>query len=230
MSSTTPQTHPKSLGVIMDGNRRWAKAQGLSTPDGHKKGYETFTDLLKWSDKLGIKTLAVYALSTENLKRPPEEVSYLFTLFKTALEEQIEEIEKQQVRVVFPGARDRLPKDMQKLFNDLEEKTKHHTRRTLLVLAPYGGRAELVAAVNKAIDKGEKVSEESFANLLNTSALPEVDMIIRTGGEKRLSNFLPWQASYAELFFTDTLWPDFSEEEFLAMVEEYGKRNRRFGA
>lgn len=226
MNSTAPQ----SIGVIMDGNRRWARAQGLASYEGHARGYKKLLELLQWARDAGVKHVTVYALSTENLKRSEEEVVYLFDLFRRAVKDIRSRLEELPARVVFAGDRTRLPKDLAEAVAGLESETAHHEDYSLTIAAPYGGRAEIVAATNQAIAQGVPVSEEEFAELLWTSHAPDPDIIIRTGGEQRLSNFLPWQAAYSELFFTDTFWPEFSQEEFQDILKAYGKRNRRYGA
>ncbi len=219
---------PHSVGIIMDGNRRWAKARNVPSLEGHRAGYEKFKQVLEWMKGVGIETAFIYALSTENLKRSEEELAYLFDLFRL-MSGHLDDVAKDGVRVKFIGTRERLPKDIQDMVADLEARTATHTSRTLVVAVPYGGRAEIVAATNRAVAEGKEVTEESFAQLLWTHGAPDPDLIIRTGGEKRLSNFLLWQSTYAELFFTDTLWPDFSREEFDAIIAEYGTRERRNG-
>lgn len=218
-----------SIGVIMDGNRRWAAAHHKPSVEGHRAGYKKFTELLQWANEAGVKNVVVYALSTENLNRSKEEVAYLLDLFRDVVREQIKKIGEEEVRVLCVGVKEKLPDDLVALMDELEEKTATYTERTLVIAAPYGGHAELVDAVNTAVSLGEKVNEDRFADLLWTGAVPNLDLLIRTGGEKRISNFLPWQSAYAELFFVDTLWPDFSEEDFRAIVSEYGTRQRRFG-
>lgn len=221
---------PQSVGIIMDGNRRWARARGLPTFEGHRLGYEKFKDVLEWMKESGIRTVYIYALSTENLKRAEEEVSYLFELFRTVIKTHLKKAAEEGVRIIFAGLREKLPLDLQTMITDFEGETANNTGYTLVVGAPYGGRAEIVTAANRAIKEGAQVTEESFARLLWTHPAPDPDLIIRTGGEKRLSNFLPWQGTYTELFFSDTLWPDFSREEFDAILKEYGTRERRRGA
>jgi undecaprenyl diphosphate synthase len=220
---------PTTIGIIMDGNRRWARAHNLPEYEGHRLGYEKFKDILSWMKDAGIKNAIVYALSTENLKRSEQEVSYLFDLFRTVIRERLEEVAREQVRVVFAGDRSLFPEDLARMASELEAKTAPYTEHTLVIAAPYGGRAEIISAVNYAIEKGTPVTEETFNALLWTHGVPDPDLIIRTGGEQRLSNFLPWQSTYAEFFFTETLWPDFSQEEFLNILREFGTRERRHG-
>lgn len=226
MSNDTPQ----SIGIIMDGNRRWARGQGLPSYEGHALGYKKLLDALQWARDAGVKHVTIYALSTENLKRSEEEVTYLFELFRRAVKDIRSRIDESPARVVFAGDRAKFPEDLVKAVADLESETAHYEDYSLTIAAPYGGRAEIVAATNQAIARGVPVNEEEFAELLWMSHAPDPDIIIRTGGEHRLSNFLPWQAAYSELFFVDTLWPEFSQEEFQDILKAYGKRNRRYGA
>lgn len=219
-----------TIGIIMDGNRRWAKQHGLPSIEGHRRGYEKFTEFLSWAKEAEVTHVVAYALSTENLKRSREEVAYLLDLFREVVKERLKKADEEGVRVICAGARDLLSRDLVALIEKLEEKTQRHTQRTLVIAAPYGGRAELVAAANRAIAASVPVDEETFRESLWAGAVPDIDLLIRTGGERRLSNFLPWQSAYAELFFVDTLWPDFSRETFRDIVKEYGERQRRFGA
>lgn len=223
------KSSPKCVGVIMDGNRRWAKAKNLPTFEGHRRGYEKLKEVTRWVKKAGIKYLVVYALSTENWNRAKEEVSYLLGLIRLVLTEEFESIKKDGGRIVCIGERERFSAEIQELMNKAERETSAAQGVTLVLALSYGGRAEIVRAVNEAVSKGVQVDEKSFDNLLWTKNIPDPDLIIRTGGEMRLSGFLPWQAVYSELFFTKTFWPDFSEEEFKLILEEFSKRKRNFG-
>lgn len=214
----------------MDGNRRWARQQNILTQSGHEHGYSKFRDLLSWAKDAGIKNLIVYALSTENLKRSKEEVSYILDLLRTILREDFEQIAKEDVRIIFAGDISRFPEDLQQQIQDTVEKTKDNSTCNLVVCAPYGGRAEIVHAVNSIIQTGvNSVTEDDFAKHLWTNDVPNPDLIIRTGGEKRLSNFLTWQSTYSELYFSDTYWPAFKQEEFQAILDDYTSRERRYG-
>jgi len=214
----------------MDGNRRWARERGLPTFEGHRKGLENTRMITRAVFDAGVETLYYYAFSTENWHRAPEEVSYLMTLFEQAIKNEFAEISKENIRVRFIGDLARLPTKLQQLAKELEEKTAGNTRGTLAIALSYGGRPEIVHAVNALIKGGhEAVTETDIQNALWTKELPDPDLIIRTSGEKRLSNFLTWQSVYSELFFTNTYWPDFSKEELLKIFEEYSTRERRNG-
>lgn len=226
MSEASPV--PACVGIIMDGNRRWAKAKGLPKLEGHRTGAETLKNILRCACDHAIKHLVVYSFSTENWNRDSAEVSYLMDLFVELIHANTEELEKEKVCVRFVGQRERFSADLRQSIRDIEERTAHNDAVTLWSCLSYGGRAEIVAAANGAALTGE-ITEESLAHNLWTADMPDPDVIIRTGGQKRLSNFLPWQAVYSELFFTDTLWPDFSKEEFEQCLNEYQNRKRNFG-
>lgn len=223
---------PKSIGIIMDGNRRWAKKNNLPTLEGHKKGYEKLKDVLSWCDEEGIRDLVVYGFSTENWNRAKEEVDYLMNLLKTILVEESKEMKKRGGRIKIIGEKERFSKEIQEAIERAEEETKDG-KTTLWLALSYGGRAEIIQAVKNLIKKDtrpEDVSEKTIGEELWTSGMPDPDLIIRTSGEKRLSGFLPWQGVYSELFFIDNYWPAFSREDFGSVLEEYGERERRFGA
>ena len=213
----------------MDGNRRWAKAEGRPVFDGHKVGYEKLKETVRWAKKKGIACVVAFAFSTENWSRTEKEVSYLLELFRWALEEEFENLKKEEVALRFVGDRSRFSKKLQALMTRAEEETKHFTGTTLALAMSYGGRAEILSAVNALVVKGKKVDEKTFSKALWTNGLPDPDLIIRTSGEMRLSGFLPWQGVYAELFFTKTLWPAFSKEEFEKILEDFAARERRNG-
>lgn len=219
---------PACVGIIMDGNRRWAKEHSLSKLEGHRYGYERATECVRWARDCGVKHFALYAFSTENWNRESAEVSYLMDLFYESMKKQMRELGKEGVRIRFAGQRERFSKDLQQAMDDTEKETAQNTAITLWVCLSYGGRAEIVAAANAAAAGGE-ITENSLAEHLWTAGMPDPDIIIRTSGEKRLSGFLPWQAVYSELFFTDTFWPDFSKKEFDAILAEYAQRERRRG-
>ncbi len=222
--------HPLSIGIIMDGNRRWAKARELSTFEGHKQGYTKLKELINWSRDSGVGYVTVYAFSTENWNRTAEEVGYLMNLFRTVISEVTKEAKEKDIRIIFLGQRERFAPDMQEAMNDSEESTRSCTTLTLAVALSYGGRQEILDAVHRIpAEKIGSINEEEFSELLWTKDVVDPDLIIRTSGEERLSNFLPWQSVYSEFFFTKTLWPDFSKEEFLAIIEEYNARERRLG-
>lgn len=222
---------PKAIGVILDGNRRWAKEQGLEPFEGHREGSERVKDLVRWAREVGISTVYIYAFSTENWNRAEEEVSYLMKLMAKFFSEGIvTEIEKEDGRVVFLGDRSRIPQALVQEMERAEERTRSGKGGTLAVCLSYGGRAEIIAATNKLIREGKEIAgEEDFSRALWSAGLPDPDLIIRTSGEQRLSGFLTWQSVYSELFFTDTKWPAFTKEEFLSILEEYATRERRKG-
>ena len=217
------------IGFVMDGNRRWAREQGLPTVEGHKKGFEKFKEVIEWGKDTGIKNAIFYAFSTENWKRTKEEIDYLMDLFENAFS-SLEVAHENEVRVRFLGQVERLPKKLQDLVAKIEEETKKYTKGTIGIALSYGGRADIVQAVNKLLKKGAKeVTEESFAKELWTHDMPDPDLIVRTGEAMRLSNFLTWQSAYSELHFTATMWPDFDKEEFDYILEAYDAQNRRKG-
>lgn len=219
------------IGIIIDGNRRWARANGLPTFEGHRIGYEIVKDFLRWARDAGVTHVIVYAFSSENWNRSPEEVSYLMKLLKRACDSEVDEFKKENARIRVIGERARLPKDVREAVEHAEKVTKDCTGQTLVLAISYGGRDEILQAVNSLIAdrRSAPVSADEFSQRLWTHEIPDPDLIIRTGGEKRLSNFLPWQSVYSELFFIDTFWPDFTKEEFLKILEEYQNRERRFG-
>jgi len=220
---------PVHVGIIMDGNGRWAKKRGLPRIEGHKKGAEVAEKIISFAKELGIKYITLYAFSTENWKRPKEEVNFLFTLMYQYILTKLEKLLTNDIRFKVIGRIDELPDFLKEGFRDIERKTAHCSSMTAVFAVNYGGRQEIVDAVKKIVEKGEPVTEEAIAKNLYFPELPDVDLIIRTSGEMRISNFLLWRASYAELWFTKTLWPDFTEEEFLEAIKDYSKRERRFG-
>lgn len=225
------QEIPQCVGFIMDGNRRWAKAKGLSSLEGHSKGYDALVSMIDVVRKVHIPHMVCYAFSTENWNRSEEEVFHLMNLLERGVRELSNTLgtqpQKTNLRVI--GERSRLSPNMQKEILRIESENIPDPELTVWLAISYGGRAEIVEAVNHAISQGVPVTEASFSDLLYTNSMPDPDLIIRTSGEQRLSNFLLWQSAYSELFFTDTLWPDFGETEFRAIVEAYGARHRRKG-
>ena len=219
---------PACVGIILDGNRRWAKENDVSKLEGHRAGTETLKKTVRFVRDSGVKHLIVYAFSTENWNRDKDEVSYLMDLFREAIQKEMSELGKENVRVRFVGQRGRFSEDLQQSMGEIEKETEKNEAITLWVCLSYGGRAEIVAAANSAA-KSDLITEELLAKNLWTSEMPDPDIIIRTGGEKRLSNFLLWQSAYSELFFTDTLCPDFNKEEFDAILTEFATRERRRG-
>ena len=219
---------PNHVGNILDGNGRWAKARGLKRTDGHLAGYKNLLKISKYILNKGTKYLSVFAFSTENFNRPQEEVDYLMDLFINGFKKDRGYFKKENIKVVFSGRRDRLSDKVLKAMDQMEEETKNNTLGTLNICLNYGGRAEIVDAVNKIITSNKKnITEEDFKNYLYHD-LPDIDFMIRTSGEVRISNFMLWQISYAELYFPECFFPDFNEEEYNKALKEFSKRDRRF--
>jgi undecaprenyl diphosphate synthase len=213
----------------MDGNSRWAAARGLTVADGHRAGSRALRPIVETALDLGIESLAVYAVSTENWTRPTEEVGALMEIFGETIDRELVDLAKEGVRTRFVGRRDRAPDWLRAKLAELEAATATETRLNLWVAFDYGGRAEIVEAARRLAASGEDVDEDSFARYLYAPEMPDPDLVIRTSGELRVSNFLLWQSAYAEFVFTDTLWPDFGPDEFRAAIEDYASRRRRFG-
>ena len=220
---------PRHIAIIMDGNGRWAKKRLMPRSYGHKCGMERMIGLMERAFELGVDYITVYALSTENLKRPKEELDGLFNLFRNHFKEYLGRVCARGVRLRAVGDISLLPEDLQQILKDSEEETAKFEGKGINVAVCYGARDEIVQAVNKAVALGEKVTEESFSRLLYTGGLPDPDLIIRTGKEVRLSNFLLYQAAYAELYFSDKMFPEFSDKELDKAIVEYSRRTRRFG-
>lgn len=230
MSDSDKNTPPiNCIGFIMDGNRRFAKERGESTLSGHQAGEQKFREALHWAKEIGLPHVVFYAFSTENWMREKTEVSYLMELFKTLLQSILHEIHDRKVRIKIIGRRTDFSFELQSLIETLEMASTPYIDQTVWVALSYGGRAELVAACNQAISAGVPVDEAMLAQHLWTAGMPDPDMIIRTGGDMRLSNFLPWQSVYSELFFTHTYWPAFTKDEFTRIVAQYADRQRRRG-
>jgi len=228
---------PEHVAIIMDGNGRWANHRSLSRLKGHEQGSNAVREAIKGCRELGIPYLTLFAFSSENWERPKEEVNHLMGLFRFFFKKELEALLDADVKVGFIGDINRLPKDVQELAKELVQKTAGKGKLTLTIALSYGGRAELTNAAKRMAEKiasGEldpsEVTEDNFGQFLQTKDLPDPDMIIRTSGEKRISNFLLWQAAYAELFFLPVLWPDFTRTDLQNTVEEYYSRNRRYGA
>ncbi len=224
------------IAFIMDGNGRWAKKRGLPRIAGHKKGAQTLTDIAKAVKEIGVKYLTVYAFSTENWKRSEEEVSGLMNLLREYLDKNFDELKKNDIKIVFIGERYMLEQDIIEKIEKLERETSVNKSMTMQVALSYGSRQEILNAVKKTAvlisNKDlmfEDITEELFSKLLYTSATPDPDLVIRTSGEQRISNYLLWQIAYSELYFTDTLWPDFTKEELVKIVENFKTRERRYG-
>lgn len=221
---------PYHIGVILDGNRRWARQRGLSIFEGHKKGAENLGKMVKLCIKKGIKILTVYAFSTENQKRSKPEIDGLIRIFKHFMKTKRNELDKIGVKLNILGDLKFFPEDLQEEIKRTVRMLKNNKKLVLNMALNYGGRQDIVQAVEKIIKKGYKnINEELISQYLYTAGQPDPDLIIRPGGEMRLSNFLIWQASYSELYFTKVYWPDFSEKELDKALAEYTKRERRFG-
>ena len=223
---------PKHLGIIMDGNGRWAELRGLPRIEGHRRGAERSREVIDLSIELGIKCLTLYAFSTENWQRPKEEVSLLMKILEFYLNNEFEALIKKDVIFRTIGETWRLPDNIQDLIRETEYRTKNNKGLNLVAALSYSGRSEIIRAVRKVMNSctnPTQLTEEDFDAYLDTAGLPQPDLIIRTSGERRLSNFLLWQAAYAELYFTDTLWPDFDKEEFMLAIQDFQGRERRFG-
>ncbi len=220
---------PRHVGLIMDGNGRWATKHRLPRSAGHKAGMDNMIELADKAKEMGLSYLTVYALSTENLSRPQDELDGLFRLIKKYFTVNVEKLIKKGAAVKVIGDLSLLPPDVKKALEEGLEKSPESAPFTFVLAICYGSRREIVRAVNAAVERGGSVDEADFSSLLYTKDIPDPDFIIRTGGEIRLSNFLLWQAAYAELYFTDELFPDFTPEKFIKAIENYKSRTRRFG-
>jgi len=219
---------PTHIGLIMDGNRRWAKERNKKSIDGHLAGAERIVSLAKYIFSKGVKYLSIYAFSTENFKRSEEEVSYLMGLIIKYFNERVSDLNKENIKIIFSGRKEPLSDQVWHAICEVEKLTKDNTGGTLNICLNYGGRTELIDAFNKIKESKEEITEENFSKYLYQD-LPDLDFVIRTSGELRLSNFLLWQSSYAELYFPKVYFPDFDENEFDRAIEEYNSRKRRYG-
>ena len=218
------------IAIIMDGNRRWAKEKNLPSAIGHKKGVEALKSTLRACNDLGIKYLTVYAFSTENWNRTPEEVKFLMELLAKTLKDELQEMHKNNVVISFIGDTTKLSEKLQSILKNAINTTKNNTGVKLQIAFNYGSRAEIVQAVQKIIDTGIKtVTENIISQNLYTNNIPDPDLLIRTGGEKRISNYLLWQIAYSEIIVLQEYWPDFNKESLIKCVIEFDNRNRRFG-
>jgi undecaprenyl diphosphate synthase len=223
---------PNSLGIIVDGNRRWAKERGLPTLEGHRRGFEKLQDLTDWANEAGIKYVVAYVFSTENWHRAPEEVSYLMDLLRQQVRNVSEKFDNKNYRLKVIGVISKLAPDLQNLIQEAIEKTQNNTGLTVTLALSYGGRDEIVDAVNKILkdeNKPQEITPEVFEKYLWSSEIPDLDMIVRTSGEHRLSNFMTWKSVYSELFFPEEKFPGMTKELFYKLLEEYSSRQRRFG-
>ena len=223
---------PKHIVLFPDGNRRWAENNNISIQDGYIRGKDKFNEFLIWCRDRGVNTVTVFGFSSENWKRPQDQVDFLMHVFEKYLEEGIEVFNKEGVRVRIIGQRDKLSNSLRSVVDKVEAATISNDKLFLNLAVSYGGKWDIVNAVKKIVEEkipAEDINEEMFNNYLSTAGLPEPDLIIRAGGELRLSNFILWQAAYAELYFSDKLWPEFSESDLDKALEEFDKRHRRFG-
>jgi undecaprenyl diphosphate synthase len=219
----------RAVAIIMDGNARWARKRGLPIAAGHRAGTKALRRTVEAAIDLRVESLAVYAFSTENWNRPAEEVELLMEIFTETIERELPDLVRQGVRTRFIGRRDRAPEALQQRMAALERETVGNNTLNLWIAFDYGGRAEIVEAANRAVRAGSEVDEQTFGSYLNAPEMPDPDLLIRTSGELRISNFLLWQLAYAELVFVETLWPDFGEEQLRAALDDYASRRRRFG-
>jgi len=224
---------PEHVAIIMDGNRRWAKEKGLSVIRGHNEGAKAFEKISDIFREKGIKVLTVYAFSSENWKRSKTEVGHLMRLMKRVLKNKVKKLHQKNIRLIVSGKIKGLSKDLQKTIHEAMELTKDNSDGVLNIAMNYGGREEILSAIKKIMKekkcKVENLTEEAFSKYLYTGGLPDPDLMIRTSGEQRISNFLPWQLAYTELYFTDKNWPDFGSKDLDKAISEYKKRQRRLG-
>ena len=224
---------PAHVAIIMDGNGRWAKERGFNRSKGHSQGLEVAKKITAHAADMGIKYLTLYAFSTENWKRTEQEVGYLMGLIKNHLRAEFNFYKSHEIRIEHLGNLAGLPDDIQEEITKAKEETTHFTGLTVVLAINYGGRDEITRGIKKIIDsktKSEDLNEDNVSSFFDIPSLPDCDLLIRTGGEKRLSNFLLWQASYSEFIFSDKLWPDYNEDDFDKNIVEFQKRTRRFGA
>jgi undecaprenyl diphosphate synthase len=238
LTKTRTQREPESrevaraVAIIMDGNGRWARNRGLPIAEGHRAGSRALRPVVEAAIDLGVRSLVVYAFSTENWSRPPDEVDALMDTFRETIDRELQDLAREGVRTRFVGRRDRAPVELQHKMAELEAATADKNRLQLWIAFDYGGRAEIVEAARRALEAGvpsELLDEDRFASFLYEPEMPDPDLLIRTSGELRISNFLLWQLAYAELVFVDKLWPDFSGDDLRAALEDYASRRRRFG-
>jgi undecaprenyl diphosphate synthase len=222
----------RAVAIIMDGNGRWAEQRGLPVAEGHRAGTRALRRTVEAALELGVGSLAVYAFSTENWARPSHEVADLMEILGETIDRELPDLAAQGVRTRFVGRRDRVPEDVRARMERLEDETADNDRLQLWIAFDYGGRAEIVEAVRRLLDDGtrrDEIDEELLRSYLYEPEMPDPDLLIRTSGELRISNFLLWQLAYAELVFVDTLWPDFGEEQLRSALDDYARRRRRFG-
>jgi undecaprenyl diphosphate synthase len=235
-SDRLPLTIPAHVGVIMDGNGRWARARGKPRTDGHIEGVKALRRLVELSIRHGVRYLTVFSFSSENWTRPADEVQFIFGLLRRFVASDLERLIKNDVRVRIIGSRQGLEGSLQRLIDDVEDKTRHNCGLTLLIAFNYGSKTEIADATRRIAEdvaagrlRPENITEQTVENALYTSGIPDPDLIIRTSGEHRISNFLLWQSAYSEFVFVDQNWPDFDANTFRQVLEEYSTRERRFG-
>lgn len=232
MNTHTDNIVPRHLGFIVDGNRRWAKQHGIPVYEGHLAGYNALKDVIIATVDAGVEYVSLYTFSTENWQRAKEEVNNLMGLMMRLFKTDLKLLLENDLRLVVAGSRERLPKKMNDAIDSVQERTAHCTRGTVVICFNYGGQQEIIHAVKQLIDEGtasEDVTVELLSEKMYQPEVPAVDMIVRTSGEKRLSNFMLWRSPYSELLFIDTLFPDMTKADVTAIIEEYSKRHRRFG-
>lgn len=232
LSTSYSERFPAHIAIIMDGNGRWAQARHRPRVFGHRAGVKTVRRVVEDASNMGVKCLTLYSFSTENWSRPKAEIAALFTLLREYVEQDLETLHGRGVRIRILGSREGLKPDLIELIDRVETTTRANTKFNLNIAFNYGGRDELLRATKKALAAGhspDSLSEAVINQYLDTAGLPEPDLVIRTSGEKRISNFLLWQAAYSEFVFTDVLWPDFNREDLQSSIEEFQKRDRRFG-
>jgi undecaprenyl diphosphate synthase len=233
MPDSTSLTIPTHVAIIMDGNGRWAAARGMPRAVGHREGVKAVRRTVEAAMAQGVKFLTLFAFSSENWRRPEAEITDLTGLLRQYLRSELNELHEKGVRLRVIGERDRFGQNLSHDLAAAEAKTLNNEKLTLVMALSYGGRADIVEAARRAIAAGlspAELNEQRFAELLATDGIPDPDLLIRTSGEERISNFLLWQTAYAELYFTDILWPDFGQESFAEAVQEFARRERRFGA
>ncbi|MGE0422181.1 MAG: isoprenyl transferase [Reyranellaceae bacterium] len=228
---------PRHVAIIMDGNGRWAKARGLPRTAGHRRGVETVREVVRGAGELGIAYLTLFGFSTENWKRPADEVDFLMGLLRHYMRSELDTLAKEGARLRVIGDRDGLPRDIATMIGEAETRTRANARINVTIALNYGGRADIVRAAQRLAERvaagalaPEAIDEGTLTRELLTAEIPDPDLLIRTSGEQRISNFLLWQSAYAEMLFVDTLWPDFGKAQLAAAVAEYSRRERRYGA
>jgi undecaprenyl diphosphate synthase len=227
--NTKDKNIPAHIAIIADGNRRWAKSRGLPEIMGHKKGGEVFESLVDYARSVGVKCMTLWVFSTENWKRPQNEIDNIFNLVRLQIDKYGKKCMNDKIRCVHIGRKDRFPEDIKQAIVDIEEKTKGFKDFTIAVAADYGGHDELIRAITKVNDQKLEITSENIEKNLDTADLPNCDLIIRPGGEKRFSGFMSWQSEYAEFYFTDLYFPDFDTNQLQVAIDDFSKRTRRFG-